>query len=207
MEVAHIFPFTMRYLQSSKARENDYNPWNVLKLFWTEDRVDRWFQAVEPTTETMKNLFCLAPSVHKYHKNAYFALKPVEMSEDETRLSLQFYWLPRINNPPEMRISTKPDIPPIIDRRENDSKVVKIWNVKTEKKIYSQDQIIMKTIDKERFPLPDPAILDMQWVLHVITTMSGGAEQLEEQYEDDNDDYPHAAMIRYDCDEDASMLS
>lgn len=195
----------MRYLQSHEALEALYSPWKVLKLFWTEERVDRWLRAIEPTTETMKNLLCLAPSVHKYYENAYFALKLVEMSEDETILTLQFHWLPHINNSSKMRISTKPEIPCIGDCRENDSKMIKIWNVETEKKICSGDQIVMKTIDKERFPLPDPAILDMQWVLHAITAMSAGAEPLEELYEND-DDYSHAAMI-YDDYDNVSVLS
>ncbi|KKZ61436.1 hypothetical protein EMCG_03949 [[Emmonsia] crescens] len=205
VEVTHIFPFAMRYLQSHEARKAWYNPWKVLRLFWSDERVDRWLQTIEPTTETMKNLLCLTPSVHKYHANAYFALKPVEMSEDETILTLQFHWLPCINNPSTMRISTKPDIPRIGDRRENDSKMIKIWNVETEKKICSGDQIVMKTIDKKRFPLPDPAILDMQWVLHALTAMSAGAEPLEELYEND-DDYSHAGMI-YDDYDNVSVLS
>lgn len=146
----------------------------------------------------MKNLFCLAPSVHKYHENAYFALKPVEMSEDETSLTLRFCWLPCINNPPEMRISTKPNISPTGDRRENGSKVVRLWNVKTEKKICSGDQIVMRTVDKEKYPLPDPALLNMQWVLHALTALSAGAEPVEkpdsDEDEDEDEDVPVFAL-------------
>ena len=86
-----------------------------------------------------------------------------------------------------MRIPTKPNIPTIGDRREDGGNVVKLWDVRTERKICSNDQIIMKTVDKERYPLPDPAILDMQWILHGITALSAGPKPPEELSEEDDD--------------------
>ncbi|KAG5210864.1 HNHc domain-containing protein [Trichophyton interdigitale] len=191
IEVAHIFPFSMRYLQSPEASNDIYSPWRVLRRFWTDDKVDEWFRAIQPTTETMRNMLCLAPSVHKYHGEAYFALKPVELSEDRTQLKLRFYWLPRVDNPSAMRVSAKPDIPAIKDRRwvgERGAQVldkIKLYNVDTDLRIFSGDLIVIKTANADTHPLPDTALLQMQWVLHAVTALAGGAEPLDL---DDNSD-------------------
>jgi hypothetical protein len=62
-----------------------------------------------------------------------------------------------------------------------------MYNVKTDKKICSGDEICLETSDPDRLPLPDWRLLDMQWILQRITAMSGAAERHDDFYEDDND--------------------
>ncbi|EFR04043.1 hypothetical protein MGYG_07049 [Nannizzia gypsea CBS 118893] len=211
VEVAHIFPFAMRYLQSPEEINNPYSPWKILRRFWAEDKVNEWFRAIQPTTETMKNLLCLAPSVHKYHERAYFALKPVEMSEDRTQLKLRFYWLPNVNNPPVMRITTKPDIPAINDLRfvgDQGAQVVdkvKLYNVHTDLRIFNGDSIVIKTTNADTHPLPDTALLEMQWLLHAVTALSGGAEPLDLDDNSDDESTDMAMDFYASEDEDASL--
>lgn len=38
-------------------------------------------------------------------------------------------------------------------------------------------------------PLPDPALLQMQWMLQCVIALAGGAEALEESNDGDDDDY------------------
>ena len=136
VEIAHIFPLSMRHLQSPQAIEADpCNPWQVLRNFWREERVQKWYDAVAQTTETTKNLLCLAPQVRAYHERAYFALKPIDMNEEKTRLDVIFSWLPRFNYPRKLRLSTPPpSLPSTVDRRVHDSQTVKMWDTYTDSK-------------------------------------------------------------------------
>ncbi|OAL69825.1 hypothetical protein A7D00_5864 [Trichophyton violaceum] len=190
VEAANIFPFSMRHLKSDDAVGKYYNIWKTLKFFWPEETVNAWFEAVRETTETPRNLLCLSPSAHSYHGKSYFALKPIEMNEDQTELTLQFFWLPRANNPPMMRLSTRPNLPSIGDVRDvgdEGSNKVKLFNVYTDKPIFSGDLILMKTANPEELPLPDVALLEMQWVLNVVAAMSAEAEPTDTDYSDDDD--------------------
>ncbi|KKZ66560.1 hypothetical protein EMCG_07674 [[Emmonsia] crescens] len=188
-EAVHIFPFAMRHLQSPISMQNFYNPWRVLRLFWNERRVDSWYQAVaDPGTETVQNLLCLAPNTREYHERAYFALRPVRMDKQKQTLVVQFYWLPWINNPSSISLSTRPSIPSSsYSRADRAGHFVKLFNVMGDYKISSGDEITMETADLERLPLPDLALLDLQWILHRVVALSGGAEPVEVPYDENKD--------------------
>src|SRR2546430_13607728 len=88
----------MRNLKESSSIDptNPSSIWNVLRMFWSQERVDAWYNAVFSSgTEVVNNLMCLAPNTHKYHERAYFALEPREISDDKKRLKLKFFWLPQ----------------------------------------------------------------------------------------------------------------
>lgn len=102
--MAHIFPFAMRGLQTEEARLQFYSPWKILKFFWSEEKVERWLNAIQATTETPKNLFCLAPHVHAYQGKAYFSLKHLGTSEDHTSCTVMFVWLPDFDTPKSLRL-------------------------------------------------------------------------------------------------------
>jgi hypothetical protein len=73
--------------------------WDVLKMFWSTERVDAWYDAIfsNPNkTEVCQNLICLAPHAHAYWDRGYFALKPIKISDDKKRLDIQFFWLLQI---------------------------------------------------------------------------------------------------------------
>ncbi|OXV09060.1 hypothetical protein Egran_03180, partial [Elaphomyces granulatus] len=86
IEVAHIYPFSMAGVEEEPR--NRYSFWTILRVFWRQERVDRWYQAVFPRgTEIVDNLMCLAPSVHKYHERVQFALQPISLAENGKRLT------------------------------------------------------------------------------------------------------------------------
>jgi len=174
VEVAHIYPFSMRNLKESSSTDPS-SIWNVLRVFWSQERVNAWYNAVFSSgTEVVSNLMCLAPSVHKYHERAYFALEPREISDDKKRLTLKFHWLPHYKHSKQVSLDQGPNR-------------VKLLNIKTNRIICSGDEIFLETSDPDRLPLPDWRILDMQWILQQVAAMSGAAELHDDFYEDDDD--------------------
>ncbi|KAK2739443.1 hypothetical protein FQN57_006572 [Myotisia sp. PD_48] len=153
VEVAHIFPFSF-WSECSTQPKDVTLIWHGLRLLWSDERVTAWYNAIFPTgnTEGLHNLICLSPSVHSYHERHRFALKPIELSNDEK-----------------------------VQR-------VELRNVETEQRIYSGDEIILKTDDPLRFPLPSLALLEMRWYLQRIAALRGGGEQPGKAYNDESDE-------------------
>jgi HNH endonuclease len=111
VDVAHIFPFSMRNLKASPSSD-PYSIWAVLLQFWSQDRVDAWYKTIFSSgTEVVYNLMCLGPSAYKYHERAYFALEPKELSNDKKRLTVKFFWLPRYQYSSKVDILSSPLIP------------------------------------------------------------------------------------------------
>ncbi|EFW16414.1 hypothetical protein D8B26_005746 [Coccidioides posadasii str. Silveira] len=180
IDVAHIFPFSMG------SDKQDKSFWNLLKIFWSQERVDAWYNAVfQRGTEVLENLMCFAPHVHRWHTKGLFALQPVKMSEDGKCLTLKFYWLPRRSTSVEMDIMDTPSIPEDLTGLPRN---LKAWNVITERKICSGDEIHLETPDPDNLPLPDVRILDMQWVLQRLMALSGAAEPCDNYLNDDDDE-------------------
>jgi HNH endonuclease len=187
VDVAHIYPFSMHNLRAPTSMDPN-NIWTVLGLFWSQSRVNAWYEAIFSNgTEVVYNLMCLAPSVHKYHENAYFVLKPKEISDDKKRLTVKFFWLPRNQQQygPLVDILHIPSIPEDLDGRHVG---VGLHNNNTDKRIRSGDEICLETKDPERLPLPDVRILEMQWMLHRVAALSGAAEPRDDFGEETDDD-------------------
>ncbi|OJD11661.1 hypothetical protein ACJ73_09497 [Blastomyces percursus] len=186
-DVAHIFPFSMRELQSPVLVNDVFNPWSVLRMFWTKERVDAWYDAITSplATESVRNLMCFAPSVHKYHERAYFALEPVEEDSESNTLTVRFHWLQHMTRWHYLEVNTHPSFPPGIGY----GRMIRLWNVESGEEIVS-DTLIRITAH-EGIPLPDPALLQLQWILHRIIALAGGAEPVDKPYNDydDCDDY------------------
>ena len=190
VEVAHIYPFSMRNLKAP-ASPDPYNIWTVLLQFWSQDRIDAWYKAIfSKGTEVVYNLISLNPLAHKYHERAYFALEPKEISNDKKRLTVKFFWLPqKLQHSSKVDILRTPLIPEDLDGRHLRAG---LWNLHTDKRICSGDEICLETNDPERLPLPDWRILEMQWILHRVTVLSGAAEPRDDFGEDADDDWDMA---------------
>jgi len=178
-------------MQHIRDIPNDpYSFWSILRVFWSKERVDAWYQATfSRGTEVVDNLMCLAPHVHKYHERAQFALQPIMFTEDKMRLTVRFWWLPRFEHSDEgVDLDESPSILEKLDHRMGRSHVTKLYNVNTDEKICSGDEICFETSDPESLPLPNFDLLEMQWVLQCVAAMSGGAEPQDETYGGDDDD-------------------
>ena len=171
-----------------------------MRLFWSQDRVNAWHDAIFSSvsgTEVVFNLMCLCPNAHKYHERAYFALKPKEISSDKKSLKVEFYWLPRCDHSNQVNILRTPSIPEHLDGK---TRRIGLWNVETDQRIRSGDIIYFETNDPENLPLPDFRLLEMQWILHRVSALSGAAE-LSDNFDDDSDDWGVALENEDDLDD------
>jgi len=186
----------MRYEDSTITRKSP-SLWDNLRLFWSKERVDAWHNAIFPLgTETCQNLICLAPHAHAYWERAYFALKPIRISDDMKRLDVQFFWLSSTPHVPEVNILQVPSLPADLDQGPN---LAKLFNHETDTKIHSGCEISLETDDPVSRPLPDFRLLEMQWFLHRVTAMSGAAELQDDFYDDDdNGDDDIAEALQWD---------
>ncbi|KAF2194206.1 hypothetical protein K469DRAFT_744878 [Zopfia rhizophila CBS 207.26] len=197
-EVAHIYLFSMRNEDDTIKREGSF--WGILRMFWSKERVDAWYNAIFPLgTEVCQNLICLCPNAYAYWEKAYFALKPIRMSDDKKRLDIQFFWLS--SNPhvhvPEVNILQVPSLS-ALDQGPN---LAKLFNHETNMPICSGYEISLETDDPVSRPLPDFRLLEMQWFLHRVTAMSGAAEPQDDLHDDDDnsdDDIVEALQNRRD---------
>lgn len=177
-------------MQKFHTPQGERGPWDVLKSFWTETRGNSWHHAISTAagTEIVQNLLSFAPNVHAYHGKADFALQPQRLSEDKKSLTVGFYWLSQMSKlPKKVSLLTTPELLTNLDMCGNSERCVKLWNVPSERKICSGDEITFKTEDPEKMPLPSWELLEMQWILHRLSALSGALEA-EDDVESDYDD-------------------
>ncbi|OXV08343.1 hypothetical protein Egran_03894, partial [Elaphomyces granulatus] len=180
VEVARIYPVSLR---SQIGSTDQFSIWSILQNFWGENRVARWLEALGGTTERLTNLICFAPTVHKCHQKALFALQPITLSSDKRLLTTKFWWFP----------SFKPCQAPMIEEglshhTSRDNKIQKFFDNMSCQVICSGDEILLRTNDPERLPLPSFELLQMQYVLQCVAALRGAGERDESEYGDDDDD-------------------
>ncbi|OJJ42437.1 hypothetical protein ASPZODRAFT_170112 [Penicilliopsis zonata CBS 506.65] len=178
IDKAHIYPYSVN--------EHDIF-WETLRMFWSKEKVRVWEKAVlgEKGTEVCQNLICLAPTVHRLWRKAKFALKPEELSEDQKTLTVRFFWLSD-SRYHRKEIGLPPYIAPGLDRSTGNTVLM---NSETMQIISSGDILEFKTDDPENHPLPSFDILELQWMLHRVTALSGAAEATDEDDSSDKDSY------------------
>ena len=188
-EVAHIYPYSM--LSPSPATDShQYDFWDLLKRFWSEDRIQEWRKVIfldqnrpDKGIETFHNLICLSPDAHAYWTRAYFALKPIQLSDDKKTFDVEFHWMPQYNYSSKVDILTSPQSSEGLDGR---SKIL-LFHFPTKREICSGQKISLTTDDPVTRPLPHPALLEMQWMLHRVAAMSGAAE-IYDDFDNDDDE-------------------
>ncbi|KKZ62463.1 hypothetical protein EMCG_03126 [[Emmonsia] crescens] len=74
-----------------------------------------------------------------------------------------------------MRVTTFPELPSDLSGLVEN---VRPFNCETCEVIRSGTTITLRTDDPETKPLPNKSLLDMQWVLHRLTALSGRADVL-----------------------------
>src|SRR6266516_5183943 len=73
--------------------------WSLLREFWTDKRVDRGRNKIFPNPrhpdtriDACFNLICLSRNAHEQWNQRLFALKPLDLSDDKKKLTVQFFW-------------------------------------------------------------------------------------------------------------------
>ena len=126
----------------------------------------------------------LSPDAYTYWTKAYFALQPIELSDDKKRLDVKFHWMLR-----RSRYSHNVDIltPPSPLEDLDGGSDIKLFHFPTDQRIRSGDMISLTTDDPVTRPLPHYGLLEMQWIMQRVTAMSGAAE-IYDDFNDDDDD-------------------
>ncbi|KIX05160.1 uncharacterized protein Z518_06032 [Rhinocladiella mackenziei CBS 650.93] len=186
-EAAHIFPYCML---NSLPKEDQPQAmrvapsfWNLLGIFWDEDRVNRWKKTIFPDSQNPNrgvdrcfNLICLNGDVRMKWTKGMFALKPLGLSSDQKQLTVQFFWqvLGNYNIKSRVDLLTEPTSSKGLDgfagqflcRSEDDGSTPRLC---------FGDILTLHTKDPEELPLPSVELLDMQWLLQRLVGMLGVA--------------------------------
>ena len=163
----------------------------MLKNFWPAEKVTAWEEIVFPDgpeeehgLETPRNLITFSSDAHRLWNHGVFALKPISISEDNTTLTIQFFWQTKqpltmlTINLTTMPLSTRGldhgnDGTYLHARRPSEDGPSKFYLIK------SGDIFKLKTDDPEARPLPSMALLEMQWFLQRVMGMAGSADKLK----------------------------
>ena len=92
-----------------------------------------------------------------------------------------------LDNPYALSVNVS-HVPSVSANSDQGPNLAKLWNHETDMKIHSGCEISLETDDPVSQPLPDLRLLEMQWVLHRVTAMSGAAEPLDHFHDNGDGD-------------------
>lgn len=190
VQKAHIYPHCLIHevkkdLDTTCQRED---LWYGLKMFWgnqahhdvlrlignQQDPLDIAY----PGTDCIENFITLTASEHLMWNNGCFALKPVKLSEDKKELTIEFWWNTKTASFGEKErfqrvlAETQPRVLRWSDRPSDGDG---LFYESDRQYLKSGDEIVIKTEDPDKFPLPSIALLELQWNLQRIQGMTASA--------------------------------
>ncbi|PGH15059.1 hypothetical protein AJ80_05684 [Polytolypa hystricis UAMH7299] len=165
------------------------NFWNLLKFLWKLEQIQQWRQEIfrspdnnDPNSgcDACFNLICMQPSIHAAWTQGFFALRPLEYynNEDKSKLDVEWYWQPKQSHGPYDLVDLRKPPPP--SSRDLDD--VDGFNIILEPtrdnftKLKSGHRFTLETPDPQHLPLPSKALLELQWYLNRIVSMSAADE-------------------------------
>jgi hypothetical protein len=169
------------------------NFWDTLKMFWKRNLVEDWCRKVffdenppNRGTETVENMISSSASLLRFHSAGRFALRPIQMSNDKTKLELEFHWLVGEERSDKVDLLDEPlssfgrhsagrGYGPL-DRIDPDNDTIRF-------QLVSGTRFMLSTDDPVDRPLPDPGLLTLQWHLQRILAMSGAGGWKEEDFD------------------------
>jgi hypothetical protein len=194
-------------VKSDKRKTSDMIPkfWNLLHLFWDEDRVEKWRSTIFPDSENPDvsvedyfNLISLTPTAHDMWNRGEFALKPLELSHNQKKLTVQFFWQVPGNHDIKSQIDllTEPTSSEGLDLLPNGCSLHPLDDNGSRSYIQSGETLTFTTKDPKNLPLPSLELLEMQWVLQRLVGMCGAAGWPSlDMYDDDTVDDDDSWLI------------
>ncbi|KAG5291808.1 hypothetical protein I7I48_03723 [Histoplasma ohiense] len=201
-QVAHIYPNCL--IESPSVRRIPHF-WKVLEAFWTQDKINSWRSLIfrDPENplkpfDACFNLICMSNTLHALWGDGHFAIRPLNYNDDKTKLEAEIHWLPRYNHGP---LDTIPlDTPTLSSRGLQNSfykSGVPTFPISIDgQAITSGHKVVFETTDPKRLPLPSRELLEMQWALNRVLSMSAAAEYQGYDEDDDDDDMPVGEAAR-----------
>jgi HNH endonuclease len=177
--------------------------WKSLSIFWGEDQIYKWKHTLFPNgvgIDRCFNLISLSNAAHSMWNRGAFALKPLNLSRDRKRLTVQFFWqvVGEYEMNSEVDLLTEPSSSEGLNR-SGKKFLQRLWDDGSFSQICSGDKFTFTTKDPKKLPLPSLELLKMQWILQRLVGMCGAAEwpSLDDIDNDsvDNDDNP--AILDY----------
>ncbi|RJE24233.1 hypothetical protein PHISCL_03443 [Aspergillus sclerotialis] len=199
IEVAHIFPRCM--IDPSKKTTNLANSipafWRLLEFFFEAERLDTWRRqlSTDPAnpnklSDGCHNNICISSWAHDLWTRGLFALRPIEVSHDCKAITVEFYWQPRPTHGSfdSVDLSKQPGSSRGLNQADCSS-MTRLDTNGNPTPIQSGDVFTFRTHDPTTHPLPSFELLDMQWHLNRIVSMTGEADIYAEfsEYDDDGD--------------------
>jgi hypothetical protein len=176
--------------ESEELKSSDMIPkfWDLLYLFWDEDRVEKWRSTIFPNSqdpdigvERCFNLISLSPTAYDIWNRGLFALKPLKLSRNRKKLTVQLFWQIPGNHDIKSQIDllTEPTLSEegseivangyLLSRLENNGSGPRVTPAR------SGETFTFTTKDPKNLPLPSLELLEMQWVLQRLVGMCGAA--------------------------------
>ncbi|KAL2849267.1 hypothetical protein BJX68DRAFT_267119 [Aspergillus pseudodeflectus] len=119
--------------------------------------------------------------IHGLWGNGRFALKPISLSTDSKTLTVEFYWLHEC--PYEYRfLGTSPSSPASVDSTRRGTRHL---DCQARRIVESGDRLTFTTEDPDTLPLPSMEILELQWILNRLVSLSGAADVPDEELDPD----------------------
>lgn len=104
--------------------------WDLVSCCVSDAKVNAWRETVERGSLTQRyyNIITTSPNAHVYWDTGLYALKHIEISDDQKTMKVQFFWLPDAGRPEEY-MTTPPDMPGNLATSER--RRVKLYDCKT----------------------------------------------------------------------------
>jgi hypothetical protein len=172
--------------KADKTKASHYIPefWKLLFLFWDKDRVMKWKRTIFSNPENPNvgvegcfNLISLSPDAHAMWNRGNFALKPLKLSRDKKKLTVQFFWQVLGNYEEESQIDllTKPTSSKDLNMLPDGCVLHRVNDDGSRPRIQSGETFTFTTKDPKNLPLPSLELLEMQWALQRLVGMCGAA--------------------------------
>jgi len=158
--------------------------WSLLREFWTDKRVDSWRNKIFPNPrhpdtriDACFNLICLSRNAHEQWNQRLFALKPLDLSDDKKKLTVQFFWQRQYDHQRKdcVDLLNEPLSSEGADLVKEGYWLTCVQDDGSFRNIQQGQIFTLTTDDPENQPLPSWELIEMQWFLQRITAMGGAA--------------------------------
>lgn len=136
----------------------------------SDTKINAWKKAVEQGSLTQRcdNIITTSPNAHVYWDAGLYALKPIEISDDQKTMNVQLFWLPVVS--PEEVMTTPPVLPSGVDTPPGRN--VKFFDCVTCEVIVSGHTFTFSTDDPTTKPLSSWDMIEAQWLVRRLFALS-----------------------------------
>jgi hypothetical protein len=195
IEFAHIYPHCLirPATPPGERAETIQDFWRLLEFFWKPEQIQQWRQEIfrcpnnlNNASDACFNLICMQPTIHTAWTKGLFALRPLEYNEDKSKLDVEWYWQPKQSHGPYDLVELGKTPSSSRDLDEVDEFTVILEPTRNNfTRLKSGHRFTLETPDPRRLPLPSRALLELQWHLNRIVSMSAAGEDSDYDHEDD----------------------